>query len=426
MTTSLGRLLDRLGEMAERAAQTPATRADAATALGQLGRALGHLRHDGVSPEAGDARERQVAALATACTELARRAPVSEGPLTMLAAAAADSLAALHEHTTVASRWATAVVLADAATPLAELVANGTPTGAAPELEQVGRHAIRVQQTAALYPPKRADVAVLDRPFPGTSVPAGSAVADVVPDAVARLLRSTADLVERPTVAQVLAYTLAAETLSAAAQRLDTKTSFDPAHLAAPAWRAVREALRPYDDGSRRQHPHAPPTVTAALALHTALAAPASSGDAPDPGAARVIAAGAQHLPALASQLLYRTVRSWADDASLVAYARDLPPRDERVAAYLRGYHPAGLVRARIDDLQPVVGALHNARLLSLAVAIRIGPGAAPDFPRRTYAANQEVLERPGVTGALEAANREAGQQLLLGRSRASGPTRPR
>lgn len=423
MTTSLGRLLDSLGETAAGAARTAATRADAATALGQLGRALNHLQHDGVSASTGDQRERGVAALATACTELARRAPVGDGVLTMLAAASADSLATLHDHTTVASRWATAVELADVVTPLVEVVDREGHTGAAPEIASVRQHAVQVQQAAALDPPRRVDVAILDRPLPGRPLPPGSAAADVVPDAVARVLRATSDRVQPPTIAEVLAYTLAAETLSAAAQRLVTSAPTRTGHLAAPAWRAVRDALRPYDDGSRRQHPHAPPAVVAALRLHTALAELAKDGADGEAAAVRTVAAAAQHLPTLASQLLYGTVRSWADDGRLIAYARDLPPGDERIAAYLRGYSPAGLVRATVDDLQPVVGALHNARLLSLAVSIRVGAVTSPDFPHRTHAANQELLEQPGAAGGLKAANLEAVRQVLLGRNRPSGPT---
>ena len=66
MATSLGQLLDALADTARTTDDSAAARADAGTALGHLGRALAHLRHDGVSPFAGDRREQQVAALAVA------------------------------------------------------------------------------------------------------------------------------------------------------------------------------------------------------------------------------------------------------------------------------------------------------------------------------------------------------------------------
>ncbi|WP_233488950.1 hypothetical protein [Blastococcus sp. TF02-09] len=50
MATSLGQLLDALVDGAHSVDDGPAVRADAATALGHFGRALAHLRRDGVSP----------------------------------------------------------------------------------------------------------------------------------------------------------------------------------------------------------------------------------------------------------------------------------------------------------------------------------------------------------------------------------------
>jgi hypothetical protein len=250
----------------------------------------------------------------------------------------------------------------------------------------------------------------------------------VVPDVVAALLRVTGSGAEPPSVAEVLAYTLAAETLSGAAQRIHPGTEPWTGPPAGPAWRAVRTALRPYDDGSRRPHSDAPPAVGAALRLHASLNRPGSEPQSPSEPLRAVVAAAAQHLPTLATQLMYCTVRSWADTGALMAYARDVPPREERVAAYLRGYRPGGLVRVDAIDLQPVAGALHNARLLSLAVATRAAGGVqtTADFPRRALAANQALLDRPQTAAALDAATHEAARQLQLAHGRASGPTRSR
>ena len=71
---------------------------------------------EGWQAQSGDHREQQVAALAVACSELAARAPATESTLAQLAAAAADSLAVLHGHTTVATRWAAATAVAETVT----------------------------------------------------------------------------------------------------------------------------------------------------------------------------------------------------------------------------------------------------------------------------------------------------------------------
>ena len=307
MATSLGQLLDGLTDAVRTTDDSPANRSDAATALGHVGRALTRLRNDGVSPLAGDQREQRVAALAAACTEVASRAPATEATLTRLAAAAADTLAVLHSDSTVASRWAAATAVAETIPPLTEVVTRGQPAGPAAEwLTEVRHQAALVQQTAALRPPTRADAAILDRPVPGPAVDASVDPTLVVSDAIGVLLRTTGRASDPPSVAEVLAYTIAAQTLSSAAQRLgQTDPSSAGQVTAADAWRAVRAALRPYDDGSRRPHPYPPSGVTAAGRLHAVLG---SAGSDPAIWTASLrasIAAAAQHLPALASQLLW-------------------------------------------------------------------------------------------------------------------------
>jgi hypothetical protein len=430
MATSLGQLLDALTDSARAVDDGPAVRADAATALGHIGRALGHLRRDGVSPIAGDRREQGVAALAAACGELAARAPSTEGPLSRIAAAAADTLAVLYPSTTASSRWAAATALTEAVPPLADIVALGLPAGPAAEWLIETRHqAVLVLQTAAVNPPTRADTVLLDRPVPGPAAEASIDPALVVSDAVGVLLRATARATDPPTVVEVLAYTIAAQTLSSAAEHLGPPGApHSEQPRASKAWRAVRVALRPYDDGSRRHHDHAPPGVAAAGRLHAILSAAGSDPATWTASLRTSVAAGAQHLPTFASQLLYRTVRHWADSGALIGYARDMPPREERVAAFLRGYQPGGLVRANAADLRPVVGALHYARLLSLAVADRVAdPGvrATAGFPQRTWAANRALLDDPQTPVALSEAPQQAHQQLQATRAR-PGPSRAR
>jgi hypothetical protein len=169
--------------------------------------------------------------------------------------------------------------------------------------------------------------------------------------------------------------------------------------------------------------------VTAAGRLHAVLSAAGSDPTSWTASLRASVAAGAQHLPTFASQLLYRTVRHWADTGALIAYARDLPPREEHVAAYLRGYRPAGLVRADAADLRPVVGALHNARLLSLAVADRVadpGARAVAGFPQRAWAANRTLLDQPQTPVALSMAIQQTHQQLQAARAQRPSPGRAR
>src|SRR3954451_15057494 len=241
MATSLGQLLDALADRARALDDGPAVRADAATALGHVGRALAQLRRDGVSPIAGDQREQRVAALATACTALAARAPATEGTLSQLAAAAADTLAVLHPDTTVASRWAAATAVAETVTQLTDVIADRLPKGPAAQwLAGVGHQAVLVQQAAALQPPSRVDAVILDRPVPGPTARMSVDPALVVRDAVGVLLRATARARDTPSVAEVLAYTIAAQTLSSAAEHLGPTVAHDAGQVtASEAWRAV-------------------------------------------------------------------------------------------------------------------------------------------------------------------------------------------
>lgn len=430
MATSLAQLLDTLTDTARNTDDNAAAREDAGAALGQLGRALRLLRRDGVSAIAGDRREQEVAALA-ACTEVAIRTPATESALTRLAAAAADTVAVLFEHTTAASRWAAATAIAEAVTPLADVIGARLPAGPAAQwLAEVEHHSVLVQQTAALHPPTRADAAVLDRPVAGPTDATFTDPALLVSDAVAVLLHTTARTAVPPSIAEVLAYTIGAQALSSAAQRLGQADTPPAARAtAADAWRAVRAALRPYDDGSRRPHPYPPPGVTAAGRLHAVLD---SAGPDPATWTAPLrasVASAAQHLPTLAGQLLYGTVRHWADTGALIAYARDLPPREERVAAFLRGYQPGGLVRAHAADLRPVVGALHNARLLSLAAADQAahpGARAVAGFPQLAWAANQALLDLPQTPVALDVAVQETYRRLQAAGVQRPGPGRAR
>jgi hypothetical protein len=430
MTTTLGELLDTLTDAAHDAVRPgtdAAVRADAGCALGHLGRALTQLRRDGVSPRPGGQREQRVAGLAAVCAELAARAPATEARLTRLAASAADTLAVLHEHTTLAERWAGAVAVADTVTALSAVLTHDTGAVPAAEwLNQVQRQAILVQLSAATQPPTRAAATILDRPLAATHT-GHHTDADVVRHATALLVHATSKPSQRPSLAEVLAYTIAAEALSGAAEALRRAGSqAAPGQgSAADGWRAVRAALRPFNDGSRHRHEPAPPAVDAARHLDAALrdAGPGPSGWSTSLRAA--VAAASQHLPTLATHL-NRTACSWADAGALLAYARDLPFRQQRIAEHLAGYRPGGLIRADTADLRPALTALDNVHLLSAAVAsaaVDAASHADRAFPRRTWAANRAASQRPESAAALAAATHTTYRHL---QAATAAPPRPR
>ncbi|HEY3717780.1 MAG TPA: hypothetical protein VGL39_24915 [Jatrophihabitantaceae bacterium] len=430
MTTTLGELLDTLTDAAHdatRSATDAPVRADAGCALGHLGRALTQLHRDGVSPLHRGQREQRVTALAAACTELAARAPATEARLTRLAASAADTLAVLHEHTTLAERWASAVAVADTVTALSAVLTQGT--GAVPAadwLSDVQRQAVLVQLSAATQPPTRTAATILDRPVAATLTSRHSD-ADLVRTATAVLVAATSKPSQRRSLAEVLAYTLAAETLASAAEALrHAGTEATPAQAtAADGWRAVRAALRPFNDGSRHRHDVAPPAVDAARRLQAALRHAGSRPSTWSTPLRVAVAAASQHLPTLATQL-HRTACSWADTGALFAYARDLPFRPQRVAEHLAGYRPGGLIRADTADLRPALNALGHVHLLSVALAsaaVETSPHPGRAFPRRTWAANRALVDRPESAAALAAATHNTYLHL---QATNAAPPRPR
>lgn len=418
MVTSLGDLLDTLvdtarNELAE--SDNPAVRADAGTALGHVSRALAQLRADGVSRVVGDKREHQVLELSRTCREIAASAPVAEARLTMLAAAAADTVAVLRADTTTESRWAAATAFVDAVGPLCDLIEPGAAVGPmADRLAAARGHILGAEQTAALQPPSRADAAVLDRPIPSTIADSRVGAATSIRESVARLAFATRTNTGTLSVAEVLAVTFAAQSLSEAAQ--SPRPESDKGRYArvdvsaADAWRAVRTALAPFTDGSRYVHSDMPPVVLAARNLHGAL-------ERIDPTLGRAglihesIVEATQHLPAIADDLHRRAVR-WAETGGLLAYACDLPPREHNLAQGLAGHRSEGVIRTDAVDLQHVTDAICSARMLGTDLAGHAGRPDATTFPRRAWAAHQALLERPNTPAAISEAKQEAYRQL--------------
>ncbi|WP_375504452.1 hypothetical protein [uncultured Jatrophihabitans sp.] len=417
MPTSAGELVDHLDRLATISAgsrQSGTGASDAARALGHLGRAVGELRRVGIDPRVGAEREKLASELADACSEIARRAPLHESTLCRTAAVTADAVALAGLQTTMAGRWALTTELLDVVTVLSDVVA-AAPVG--PEIDQrldvVRECTVRLLRDAAQHPPEPRDFTALDRPIPHPGHSAGADLPAVVREATARLINSSEQRDARLTVAQVLARATAAEALARAAEAVGDSGGARPGHAGAgDSWHAVRTALRPFDDGSRRPHRRVDAGTAAALGLHAVL------GHAGDPAAwnkplADAVAASVQLLPVHARQL-ERTVNRWVADGSVVAHACDLPYRDGRSAAYLAGYSPAGLIRV-LDpvDLKPVTGALQRASLLTVATADAATQQRASqeDFPRHLAAAHHATLARASPND-VSAAARRAYEQL--------------
>jgi hypothetical protein len=424
MPTSLADLLDALDHAATRLPDHPVSRADAGAALGHLGRALTHLKIDGISATVGDERERRVATIGVLCTGLAARAPISEGRVAALAAAAADTIAVLRDETTVPARWAITVEIIDAVATVADVIERGSgPTPAAEWTQEIQTQALWIHREAARHPPCQRDGIVLDRalPEPGglQRLDAGTAIAA----ATAALVHATRTTAPPLPIAAVLAVATACETVSTAAQRLQLSDT-DPVAPelyasgrgsaasgevagAAQAWQSIRASLQPFHDTSTRTlraatrldmgtapTPAVGSVITVARCLHEQLMHLANYPKAPNPATVDAIASAAQHLPVIA-RAIEQNVTSWYDNATVMSFACDLPLRETRFAQRFAGYRFDGMVHADRFDLVPVLAAARNADLL--------GSVLAADVDRATN--SQRVLreKRPAVTSPIAA-----------------------
>jgi hypothetical protein len=409
MATSLGDLLETLCAAADSAPALARSRADAAAAIGHLGRALSRLKIDGVSGDVGDQREQQIAALGATCTGLAARAPISDGRLSDLAGVAADLAGRLRDETTVGGRWAIAAEVTLAVDAVIDAIGRGLVTPPADRwVAEVRRLADQVQHDAARHPPALAHHNALDRPIPS---PGGTIEhpAAIVMDATAAIVDAIRPTSAPLTISEMLAVAIAGESFCDAAAALAIARSPDApvafvehrlGHDAGQAWHAVRSALRPFNDGSRRPYTHVPPVVAAAHTLRTQLSALVGAlvGE-PGPTSPEILDAlahAAQHWPAI-SLYLGRTVAAWPTQHPVLAYACDLPVRNDRLTAQLAGRHPAGLVRADAADLEVVGAALGTTRLLSAALATDL---AASSTATPTHARAAQHPVQTGHTGS--------------------------
>ncbi len=192
MVTTLRQLLD---DLTDRAGARPAVAAieDVSGALAHLGRALSGLAEDGLTP--GDShRQRNVTALAAACTTAGRLWPHSGGPLTDLAGAAADLIGLDRSVMGRSHRWAATVEVAEVADHCARLGRRLLPEAAAPELVVVRQLAVTIERDAQADPPTAAGAGEVEGAGATAVLTAPAATARRFPDLNARELAVVAPL----------------------------------------------------------------------------------------------------------------------------------------------------------------------------------------------------------------------------------------
>jgi hypothetical protein len=210
VATSIQDLLDTATIHATTTDPSPAVLADAATAVGHLGRALRLLVNDGLSYDVGGYRERFVAELATACAAVAGDRAVSGERLSLLCGAAADLVGILRPEWDHAARWAAALAVAETTRHVAAILGDGEEPVARSQLAYLRRTTALVERTGAIEPPTARQAWLLDRPLP-SPVAAHDTTRDPIGEAMVALAHHT-----RPrtnlSVAEVLAVCIAAET----------------------------------------------------------------------------------------------------------------------------------------------------------------------------------------------------------------------
>jgi hypothetical protein len=368
MPTSLHDLLDALNTHLSATGPSFERRADAAQALGPLGRALHRLADDGLSHEVGGYRERFVHELARACPANTTRTDPADERLSMLSGAIADTVQILRPELRIASRWAIALELAATARRLADTAAEGADAEPlAPYVHLLGA-CVLVERTGAIEPPSAQDAQLLDRAIPAPLSQAPGTAAERITEAMAGLIHHT-----RPgtslSIAEALAVCIAAETLCATAANLPDREQSEAGDLksAAHAWRQVRTELHPFNDGSRHRHEQRPTAVAWAIRLHDTLRQTTFVAPAPqdhtrtsEPNVSDAVSACIAQLPEL-GQHLCELIQQWPATGQVLAYAQQLPHREDRLAQRLADQRAAGLVHADATDLAPVLQAVRNA-----------------------------------------------------------------
>ena len=353
---------------------------DAALSLGEAARALERLRIDGLDREVGGVRELAVREVEIACRAAgAAWRGLPSARFGDLMAIAADLAGRRRAAVSRDERWAAAIAIADAARRLARHAQSHQPYAGAPQLTRVHHTSVTVARLGAQQPPSVQGRAVLDRAVPVGGLPAGLRGSRVATESCLALVHELDHREARNCplrLCEVLVVMRVAE--EAARYAIDSSSPVHPDRAAGPwrsapvAWRASREALKPFDDGTRRR-PENTAVVLWAVRLHEGLKAEFrpdrvthSLGERGS-DAATALQVIANHLPQLAEDLT-RATRHWARSGSLTTRATAVRFRADRVDAWLR----QDAVRADAEDLHAVARSLRSAWLLSVDLAAEL------------------------------------------------------
>ena len=354
---------------------------DAVLSLGEASRALERLRIDGLDREVGGVRELAVRELEIACRAAgAAWRGLPSARCGDLMAIAADLVGRRRATSRRDERWAAALAIADAARRLARRAQGHAPYAGAPQLTRVHHTSVTVARLGAQQPPSVQGRAVLDRPLPVAGLPAGLRGSRVATESCVALVHELDHREDRNCplrLCEALAVMRVAE--EAAQYVIDQASQAQPDRAAGPwqsapaAWQASREALKPFDDGTRRR-PEDTAVVLWALRLHEGLKAEFGPDRATGPlgergsdAAAPALQVIANHLPQLAESLT-RVTRHWAQRGSLTTRATAVQFREDRIGAWLH----QDAVSADAKDLHTATRSLRSAWLLSVDLAAEL------------------------------------------------------
>jgi hypothetical protein len=427
VATSLTDLFTAISALTDQHDHVTIAEADAAVlALAPAGQMLSWLADDGI----GHARPRRaelVLGLATSCADAAAAWRGERvGRVSELMAASADVVGTLRTESGQAERWSCALQVAETVRRCATTARGHSPYGNVPELQRVYRAAAAIEQLGSLDPPPPADAKLLDRRIPVAGLPAGLGETAVAAEAAAWLL----DHLRRPGTANLLtvrgavAITYAAEIASTGIKALsaglgdpdDTIELGDPSAIAnemPTAWREVRRAFAPFDDGTRAQRePLADVTLWAARlgeTMRRTVQQGVASGEVRPPEVEGNVRSVAVHLPLLATEVLKNCVRWVAADQLLVDPSRVSPTRPDRIDAVLAHR----LVLANAGDLGELVTSLKRVQVLGV-VGIAGGAGAM-----------NGIRGRPGLADQLDKSREQTRIWRDVSTTPAGGPEPP-
>jgi hypothetical protein len=390
VATSLRDLLAEMITIARTSASSQTTADDAVVALGRLSRPLTKLSYEGLHERSGTQRDLAVRRLGLACEQAgAAWRGIQGGRLADLAGVSADVVGIVVPETSPAERWATALRIGTVTRHLVDAVTAHPPYSGVPELDIVREATHAVRRLGATDPTAwRPGHVVLDRsiPLPHSETATGLDLATASAIALADLLRrhvraNGPGLSVSQALITMRACEAVATRLAEAAAANGTNTS--EWRAAASGWRTAWTALRGFRDGAPAD---TRPGGDLELVRHAATLAAGASRPGPpaDPTEAGLDAAARRQTQILANQLpriadqLELGVRRWGATGQVCAHANALPFREEQATSWFRGE----VITLRPRDLEPAVGSIRRAGLLSATVAVSLDATTRPGEQR--------------------------------------------